>query len=304
MEAVGVTIPFVKDMRFAYEEAEQVSPLVRRVVARNPSLFTFHGTNTYLVGRGRVAVIDPGPLLKEHQAALRRALGGEAVSHILVTHRHLDHCESAAALAQETGAVLAAAPPGAAAAALPGHHHEEGVDPAFAPGVVLHRGDRLEGPDWRLEVLPTPGHTSDHLCFSLPQENLLFTGDHVMGWSTSVVIPPDGDMRAYVASLRLLQTREDRVYLPGHGPAITVPHPYVTALAAHRAEREREILAAVGAGRHHIPGIVRVVYADVDPRLHAAAGLSVLAHLRALVAEKRVICKGPPTLEAEFGPGR
>jgi glyoxylase-like metal-dependent hydrolase (beta-lactamase superfamily II) len=301
---MGVTIPFTREMAFAYGEAQQVSPLVRRVVARNPSLFTLHGTNTYLLGRGRVAIIDPGPLLREHQTALRRALGGETVSHILVTHRHLDHCEGAAALAQETGAVLAAAGSGAPTAALPGHHQEEGVDPAFAPGVILRSGNRVEGPDWRLEVLATPGHTSDHLCFALPQDGILFTGDHVMGWSTSVVIPPDGDMRAYVASLRLLQARDDRAYLPGHGPAINAPHPYVTALTAHRAEREREILAAIGAGRHHIAGIVQAVYADVDPRLHPAAGLSVLAHLRALVAEKRLTCSGPPTLEAEFGPGR
>lgn len=303
MGAMGVTLPFAREMAFTYGEVQQISPLVRRVVARNPSLFTFHGTNTYLVGRGRVAVIDPGPLLKEHQAALRRALGGETVSHILVTHRHLDHCEAAATLALETGAVPAGAAFETAAAAIPGHHHEEGVDPAFAPGMILRSGDRVEGPDWRLEVLATPGHTSDHLCFALPQDGILFTGDHVMGWSTSVVIPPDGDMRAYVASLRLLQARDDRTYLPGHGPAVTAPHPYVTALVAHRAEREREILAAIGAGRHHIPGIVGVVYAGVDPRLHPAAGLSVLAHLRALVAEKRVTCKGPPTLEAEFRPG-
>jgi len=303
MGAMGVTIPFAREMAFTYGEAQQISPLVRRVVARNPSLFTLHGTNTYLVGRGRVAIIDPGPLLREHQAAVRRALGGDTVTHILVTHRHLDHCEGAAALAQETGAVLAAAGPGAPTAALPGHHHEEGVDPAFAPGVILSSGNRVEGPDWRLEVLATPGHTSDHLCLALLQDGILFTGDHVMGWSTSVVIPPDGDMRAYVASLRLLLARRESSYLPGHGPAITKPQPYITALLAHRAEREREILAALGGGRRHVAGIVTAVYADVDPRLHPAAALSVLAHLRALVAEKRVICKGPPTLEAEFGPG-
>ena len=304
MGAMGVTIPFAREMAFAYGEAQQVSPLVRRVVARNPSLFTLHGTNTYLVGRGRVAIIDPGPLLREHQAALRRALGGETVSHILVTHRHLDHCEAAAALAQETGAVLAAAGPGAPTAALPGHHHEEGVDPAFAPGVILSSGNRVEGPDWRLEVLATPGHTSDHLCFALPQDGILFTGDHVMGWSTSVVIPPDGDMRAYVASLRLLQARDDRAYLPGHGPAITAPHPYVTALAgaSGRAGDGRSWRPWAPGGTTS-PASCQAVYADVDPRLHPAAGLSVLAHLRALVAEKRVTCKGPPTLEAEFGPG-
>jgi len=300
MGAMAVEIPFVREMRFTYGEAEQVSPLVRRVVARNPSLFTLQGTNTYIVGRGRVVVLDPGPLLKEHQAALRRALGGETVSHILVTHRHLDHCEGATALAHETGARLAAGAPGTGAAGLPGHHHEEEVDQAFTPDLVLGNGGRVAGPDWALEVLPTPGHTSDHLCYALPADGILFTGDHAMGWSTSVVIPPDGDMRAYVASLRLLQSRDDRSYLPGHGPAVTAPHPYVTALAAHRAEREREILAALGAGRHTIPDIVQLVYAAVDPRLHPAAGLSVLAHLRALVTEKRVACKGSPVLEAEY----
>ncbi|MBN2112495.1 MAG: MBL fold metallo-hydrolase [Acidimicrobiia bacterium] len=300
---MGVTIPFHREMAVAYGEVQQVSPLVRRVVARNPSLFTLHGTNTYLVGHDPVVVIDPGPALKEHQEALRKALGHETVTHIVVTHRHLDHCGGALALAHETGARLAAATPGSSGISLPGHHPEEETDREFAPDLVLSRGDRIPGPDWTLEVVPTPGHTSDHLCFALAPDGVLFSGDHVMGWSTSVVIPPDGDMRAYVASLRLLLTRREGTYLAGHGPAIADPRPYVTALVAHRAEREREILAALGAGRHHIPGIVATVYADVDPRLHPAAGLSVLAHLRALVAEKRVVCKGPPTLEAEYRPG-
>jgi glyoxylase-like metal-dependent hydrolase (beta-lactamase superfamily II) len=303
MAPVGVTIPFVRDMDFAYGEAAQISPLVRRVVARNPSLLTHHGTNTYLVGRGKVVVIDPGPALRDHLAALRRAVGHDTVTHILVTHRHRDHTEAAIELAQETGARLAAGAPAITSVPLPGHHHEEETDLAFSPDLVLGKGDRVAGPDWTLEALPTPGHTADHLCFALAQDGLLFTGDHIMGWSTSVVIPPDGDMRAYVASLRLLLARGDTAYLPGHGPAITATQPYVTALLAHRAEREREILAALGSGRHHIPGIVAAVYADVDPSLHPAAGLSVLAHLRALVAEKRVICKGAPGLEAEYRPG-
>ena len=174
------------------------------------------------------------------------------------------------------------------------------MDRAFAPDALLGRGDRLAGPGWTLEAVPTPGHTSDHLCFALPEEGLLFTGDHVMGWSTSVVIPPDGDMRRYVASLRLLQSRRDRTLLPAHGPGVTEPGPYLAALAAHRAEREAEILAALAAGHRSIPDIVGVVYAAVDPRLHPAAGLSVLAHLRALVAEGRVDCNGDPTLDAEF----
>jgi glyoxylase-like metal-dependent hydrolase (beta-lactamase superfamily II) len=300
---MGVAIPFVREMPFAYGEAAAISPRVRRVVARNPSLFTLYGTNTYLVGRGRVAVIDPGPALKEHQAALRRALAHDTVTHILVTHRHLDHCAAAVTLAHETGAVLAAGPAGAPLPGLPGHHHEEEADSDLRTDRTLGKGDRLSGDDWALEVVPTPGHTSDHLCFALAADGVLFTGDHVMGWSTSVVIPPDGDMRAYVASLRSLLARREATYLPGHGPAITRPQPYVTALLAHRAEREREILAALGAGRHHIPGIVARVYAEVDPRLHPAASLSVLAHLRALVAERRVVCKGPPTLDAEYGPG-
>ena len=292
---MAVEIPFVREMRFTYGEAEQVSPLVRRVVARNPGLFTLYGTNTYLVGRGRVVVIDPGPLLKEHQAALRRALGGETVSHILVTHRHLDHCEAATALARETGALAGRGRPGGADAPSRGPRPRGGggrdLHPRRGAGPGRPGGGARTGP-WRsCPPRGTPPTTSATPC---PPRRLLFTGDHVMGWSTSVVIPPDGDMRAYVASLRLLQSRDDRAYLPGHGPAVTAPHPYVTALAAHRAEREREILSALAAGHHTIPDIVGVVYAAVDPRLHPAAGLSVLAHLRALVAEKRVACHGRP----------
>ena len=297
---MAVEIPFVREMSFAYGEAESVFPLVRRLVARNPGLLTLHGTNTYLVGRGRVAVIDPGPLLAEHQAALRAALRGEIVGHVLVTHRHLDHCESAVALAQETGAVLAA---GARRPGDPlpfGDGGGEAADPALVPDLVLGAGDCLEGPGWALEALPTPGHTSDHLCFSLSGEGLLFTGDHVMGWSTSVVIPPDGDMAAYRASLRRLQERNDRAYLPGHGPEVTDPQPYVAALAGHRAEREAEVLAALAAGLRTVAAIVPVVYAAVDPRLHPAAGMSVLAHLRELIAEGSVGCEGEPGLETVY----
>jgi glyoxylase-like metal-dependent hydrolase (beta-lactamase superfamily II) len=302
MAGMATQIPFVREMRFTYGEPEQVSPSVRRLVARNPGLLTRHGTNTYLVGRGTVAVVDPGPLLGEHRSALRRALHGEAVSHVLVTHRHLDHSESALALARETGALLAAGahrPPGVIPAGL---HFGEAADPGLTPDLTLTDGQRVEGPGWALAVVATPGHSSDHLCFALPAEYLLLTGDHVMGWSTSVVIPPDGDMAAYRASLRLLQHRDERTYLPGHGPAVAEPRHYVTALVAHRVEREMEILAALAAGRATVPEIVQVVYAAVDPRLHPAAGMSVLAHLQALVAEHRVACDGEPTLEARYRP--
>jgi len=302
MSPMATEIPFVREMDFTYGEANRLSPLVRRVVARNPSLFTLYGTNTYLVGRGTVAVIDPGPLLGEHQAALRRALQGEAVSHVLVTHRHLDHCESALAFARETGAVLAAGRRPPAGPLPPRDGLEEAADPALVADLVLAAGDRLEGPDWDLEAVPTPGHTSDHLCFALAAGRVLFTGDHVMGWSTSVVIPPDGDMAAYRASLRLLQERDDRAwaYLPGHGPSVGDPVPYVAALVAHRQEREQEILEALAAGPCSIPEIVRLVYAAVDPRLHAAAGRSVLAHLRELTAEGRVAGEGEPGLRALY----
>jgi glyoxylase-like metal-dependent hydrolase (beta-lactamase superfamily II) len=298
---MAVEIPYVREMGFAYGEAGQVSPLVRRVVARNPSLFTHYGTNTYLVGRGRVAVIDPGPLLEEHFDTLLKALDGETVSHVLVTHGHLDHCQAALALGRATSAVVAAGGRRAVTEApLPAAMLEEGVDPSFAPDLVLGTGDAVEGPGWCLEVLPTPGHTSDHICFALREEKALFTGDHVMGWSTSVVIPPDGDMPSYLASLRLLLERDDRAYLPGHGPAVGHPRRYVASLVAHRAEREAEILSVLAAGPASIPVIVPVVYAAVDPRLHPAAGLSVLAHLRALVAEGRVVCEGEPDLEAAY----
>ena len=293
-------IPFVREMRFAYGEVQPIAPLVRRVVARNPSLFTLYGTNTYLVGRGTVAVIDPGPLLGEHRAALRDALQGDTVSHVLVTHRHLDHCETAGDFARETGAVLAAGRRRPGDPLPPGNGLEETADPALAPDLVLAAGDRLGGPDWALEVVATPGHTSDHLCFALAGEGVLFTGDHVMGWSTSVVIPPDGDMAAYRASLRLLQGRNDRTYLPGHGPPIADPGPYLAALVAHRTEREGEILAALAPGPSTIPEIVRLLYAAVDPRLHPAAGRSVLAHLRELTAGGRVACEGEPGLEAVY----
>jgi len=297
---MAMEIPFVREMRFAYGEAQPAGPLVRRVVARNPSLFTLYGTNTYLVGRGTVAVIDPGPLLGEHRAALRRALQGEAVSHVLITHRHLDHCETASDFARETGAVLAAGRRRPGDSLPPGNGLEETADPTLAPDLVLAAGDRLGGPDWALEVVATPGHTSDHLCFALAGARVLFTGDHVMGWSTSVVIPPDGDMAAYRASLHLLQGRNDRTYLPGHGPPIADPGPYLAALVAHRAEREGEILAALAPGPSTIPEIVRLLYAAVDPRLHPAAGRSVLAHLRELTAGGRVACEGEPGLEAVY----
>lgn len=283
-------IPYVREMDFAYGRAEELFPGVRRIVARNPGLFTGYGTNTYLIGRNRVALIDPGPDLPEHQAALRRALGDDEVDFVLITHRHLDHSQAAAGLAAATGAVLAAGPRGPGA---PGGF-AEAFDSTLAPDLVLQGGEIVGGPGWELEAVPTPGHSRDHVCYALAEGRLLFTGDHVMGWSTSVVIPPDGDMAAYRDSLHVLAERGDRALLPGHGPAITDPGPYLAALIAHREEREAQILAALEGGPLTVESIVQRVYADVDPRLHRAAGMSVLAHLESLAAEGRAAAQESP----------
>jgi glyoxylase-like metal-dependent hydrolase (beta-lactamase superfamily II) len=301
---MATEIPFNRDFACPYGVAEWVSPLIRRIVAQNPSPFTFKGTGTYVVGRGRVAVIDPGPDLAEHVAALGDALRGETVSHILVTHTHLDHSPAAAALKRATGAKTYGYGRHGSGRAEDrsgvGGKTEEGGDHDFVPDVQMRDGDSVEGPGWRLGAVETPGHTSNHLCFALAEERMLFSGDHVMGWSTSVIAPPDGDMHAYMRSLDKLLQREDALYRPTHGGPILDPKPYVAAFVAHRHERTDAILARLAAGDETIPAIVRAVYAGLDPRLEAAAGRSVLAHLVALVEEGRVATDGPPRLDARY----
>jgi len=301
---MATEIPFNRDFECVYGAIEDVSPLVRRVVARNPSPFTFKGTATFIVGRGKVAVMDPGPDLAEHVAALTGALRGESVTHIVVTHTHSDHSPAAAALKSATGARTYGYGRHGSARAEDrsgiGGKTEEGGDHSFVPDVVLREGDTVEGPGWRLTAVETPGHTSNHLCYALPEEGTLFTGDHVMGWSTSVITPPDGDMAAYMRSLDKLLRREDGLYRPTHGAAIANPHPYVRAFIAHRNERADAILARLAAGDETIEAIVRNVYAGLDPRLVAAAGRSVLAHLVQLVEEGRVHSSGPPRLDARY----
>jgi glyoxylase-like metal-dependent hydrolase (beta-lactamase superfamily II) len=299
---MATEIPYRRDFDFEYGKAEQLSPLVRRVLARNPSPFTFKGTGTYIVGRGRVAVIDPGPDLADHVAALLQALDGETVSHILVTHTHLDHSPAAAALKRATGAMTYAyGPHGSRRAEERGSGTtEEGGDRDFIPDVELRDGDTVAGPGWHLAAIETPGHTSNHLCFALPEERTLFSGDHVMGWSTSVIAPPDGDMAAYLRSLEKLLTRDDALYWPTHGPSIIAPKPHVEAFIAHRRERSDAILQALAAGDDSIPAIVARVYTGLDPRLVPAAGRSVLAHLIELVEEERVFCDGPPSATSRY----
>jgi glyoxylase-like metal-dependent hydrolase (beta-lactamase superfamily II) len=260
-----------------YGRTEEIAPGVRRLLADNPSPFTYSGTQTYIVGTSEVAVIDPGPDLADHVDAILAATAGQRVAAILCTHTHRDHSPASRPLAAATGAPIV----GCAPLALEddGPRADAAFDFDYAPGRVLADGERLEGEGWALEAVATPGHTSNHLCFALADTGILFTGDHVMGWSTTVVSPPDGDMTLYMESLDKLLSRDDRVYLPAHGPAVEKPHAHVRALVLHRGMRESQILAQVEAGEGSISGMVAAMYRDIDPRLHPAAGRSVLAHL-------------------------
>jgi glyoxylase-like metal-dependent hydrolase (beta-lactamase superfamily II) len=269
--------PLLNDRSFTadYGRLEPVSPLIRRIVAHNPGPFTFFGTGTYVIGHGKVAVIDPGPDLPAHVEALLAGLAGEAVSHILITHTHLDHSPAAAALQAATGAPTYGFGPHGRY----GETGESGADLAFSPDHRLGDGEGVEGPRWRLEAVHTPGHASNHLCFALPVERALFSGDHVMGWSTTVVAPPDGDMAAYMRSLEKLQRRGDEVFWPTHGGPIRDPQRHVAALTEHRLARRRAVLAALTARPATPTALVDQVYPGLDPRLTGAAAQSLLAHL-------------------------
>ena len=269
-----------------YGRVEDCSPLVRRVLARNPSPFTYTGTGTYIVGRGTVAVIDPGPNDPEHIAALLKAVEGETVSHIVVTHTHNDHSPAAPALRAATGAIVV----GCAPLVLDdsGPRADAAFDATYAPDRVMTDGETIAGPGWTLAAVATPGHTSNHICYALPEESALFSGDHVMGWSTTVVAPPDGDMAAYVASLRLLLDRDEAIYYPTHGAPVTEPQRFVRGLITHRKQREGQILRLLGQGEQAISAMVAKMYAGIDQRLHPAAGRSVLAHLIDLQTRGRV----------------
>lgn len=258
-----------------YERAEEVAPGVRRILAGNPSPFTFEGTETYLVGTAEIAVIDPGPDDPRHVDAILAAVGGGRVSAILCTHTHRDHSPASRALAAATGAPIIGCAP--LAISDDGPRADAAFDFDYAPDRVLEDGETLEGEGWTLAAVATPGHTTNHLCFAFG--DILFTGDHVMGWSTTVIAPPDGDMADYMASLDMLLARDDRLYFPAHGPAVEKPRPHVRALITHRRMREKQILERLGQGIGRIPAMVETMYRAVDPRLHPAAGRSVLAHL-------------------------
>lgn len=284
-----MAIPFERDFDAPFGESVRVSPLIARVLAPNPGPFTFKGTGVYIVGGGRdVAAIDPGPLLPAHVEALKRALAGKRLTHILVTHTHSDHSPAAAPLKAWSGAKTYAYGPHGSGKAEEGVKVEEGGDRDFVPDVRVKDGDVIAGNGFTFDCVYTPGHTSNHMCFALREEKALFTGDHVMGWSTTVVAPPDGDMAAYMASLRKLIARDDEILWPTHGGPVKNPKPFLQAYLDHRLEREAQILACISDGLETIPEMVARIYAGVDKRLHPAAARSVEAHLILLVSEGRV----------------
>ena len=290
-------IPYVRELDFAYGKVAQVSPLIRRVIAPNASVFTFHGTGTYIVGRGNVAIIDAGPDLAEHVDAVLAAVRGETVTHLIVTHTHIDHSPATRHIKAATGAPSYGFGPHGGGE---GPAVEEGADRDFVPDHRLGDGVAVAGDGWTLEAVHTPGHTSNHLCFTLAEERALFSGDHVMGWSTTVVSPPDGDMGAYMASLEKLKARDETTYWPTHGPPIPKPQRFAGKLLAHRRQRESDILAAVAEGAATIPEIVTRCYRGLDPRLRPAAARTVLAHLIHLVESGRAACPGAPDEEAHY----
>ena len=293
-------IPYVREIKFDYGACDQVSPLIRRVVANNPGPFTYLGTGTYIVGKGEVAVIDPGPDLPEHLDALMAALEGETVTHILVTHHHSDHSPLARPLQEKTGAKIYGCAVGGQAADST-VITEAGHDLTFTPDIDICGGGAVfEGPGWTLEAIATPGHTSNHICFALREENALFSGDHIMGWSTTVVSPPDGDMTAYMQSLELVKARNFTTLWPTHGPPVLEVEPFIAAYIAHRRAREAQVLKAVTEGHGRIKDMVPVLYAETDKRLWPAAARSVLGHMIDLERRGVVKTDGVPGLDSDY----
>ncbi len=291
-ECMSVSIPYVRDLDFEYGRPAQISRNVRRVIANNPSAFTLYGTGTYILGQDEVAVIDPGPADESHIDAILEATKGEKITHMLVTHTHMDHSPGCALLAEFCDAKTYAYGSHGSGKQEQGIVVEEGGDTDFSPDIEIRHGDTIDGATWSVECVYTPGHTSNHVCYSLTEEGILFSGDHVMGWSTSVISPPDGDMEAYMASLQILLGRNDAVYWPTHGPAITQPIEHVQAFISHRKEREEQIMEALGSGEKTIAEMVPGMYKQVPEYLHGAAARSVLASIEYLVKRGEIICEG------------
>jgi glyoxylase-like metal-dependent hydrolase (beta-lactamase superfamily II) len=296
-------IPFDKRFELAPDTVEEVLPGVRRVLANNPSPFTFKGTVSYIVGKGQVAIIDPGPLDEAHIAALLDAVRGETVTHIFVTHTHRDHSPAVPAIKAATGALVLAEGPHRAARPLnvgEAPRLDASNDTDFRPDRALADGEVVTGKGFTIEAVTTCGHTANHMAFAFREAGLLFSGDHVMAWSTPVVAPPDGAMSDYMASLQKLARRSEAIYLPGHGGLVREAPAFVQKYIKHREGREASILHRLAKGEADIPTIVRAVYIGLDPRLTKAAGLSVLAHLEDLVTRGRVKTDGQPSIEGRY----
>jgi glyoxylase-like metal-dependent hydrolase (beta-lactamase superfamily II) len=296
-------VPFNRDFPLKPGVVDQVRPGVRRILCNNPSPFTFSGTVSYIVGEGKVGIIDPGPDNEAHAAALLDAVRGETVSHILVTHTHRDHSPNTGRIKAATGASVYAEGPHRASRPRfesEKHNPESGADRDFAPDIRVGDGEVIEGEGWALQAVTTPGHTANHTAFAWRERKMLFAGDHVMGWSTSIVAPPDGSMIDYMASLEKLTARNEDLYFSGHGPEIPEAQRYVRFLIRHRQAREASILHRLAKGQADIPALVRAIYIGIDPRLTAAAGYSVLAHLEDLVARGVVATDGDPVIGGSY----
>ena len=275
------------DFSFEYGACDQVTPLVRRVIANNPGPFTYTGTGTYIVGSKELAVIDPGPLDDNHLEAILTATKNEKITHIMVTHTHNDHSPLAKSLKERTGALIYSFDQNSINIGE-NNKFEEGYDSKFSCDIKLKDGDLISGGDWTLEAIHTPGHTSNHLCYSLKEEKILFSGDHVMEWSTTVIVPPDGDMEDYIQSLEKLLKRDDKNYLPTHGKMIEKPKELVKKYINHRSSREDQIIKTIKSGNNKIIDIVKVIYVDVDKRLYPAASMSTLAHLTRMINKRQI----------------
>jgi glyoxylase-like metal-dependent hydrolase (beta-lactamase superfamily II) len=296
-------VPFNKTFDLKPDQPADVAPLVRAVAANNPSPFTFKGTVSYIIGRGKVAILDPGPDDDAHVAALLDAVRGETVTDIFVTHTHRDHSPAVPKIKAATGAKVYAQGPHRLARPLhigETRRLDASADMDFRPDVALADGEVVSGAGWTMEALTTPGHTANHMAFALKESDLIFSGDHVMGWSTTIVAPPDGAMSDYMASLHKLALRTEPVYLPGHGSPVREAQRFVQHLIRHRLAREASILHRLGKGEADIPTIVKAVYIGLDPRLVGAAGLSVLAHLEELCARGAVATEGPASIGGTY----
>ncbi len=293
------------NMKFSPQIGRPVSVAenVVRITCGNSGPFTYTGTNSYLVGKTELALIDPGPIDHEHFDALVSAIDGRQLTHIVVTHTHVDHSPLASRMRGLTGAQIVGAAPHFAARAL--HIGEinpldASADRDYAPAIVMRDGESIAGPDWALEAIETPGHTANHIALALEDTGIVFTGDHIMGWSTSIVAPPDGSMKEYMASLDKMLLRDDELYLPGHGGEVRNPRAFVRGLKSHRGMRERAIVERLRLGDETIASIVSEIYRDTDKRLHGAAGLSVFAQLEYLIEKNLVETDGSPSLEGLY----